>query len=138
MATQKQLEDFVASDEGMSIISGSLGIKNPTYTNSTHSPIVDVWFKRRIRVLVYTSASALTDEDIGRAVRYAASREPAVILLVAKMIPNDIDKAIRYLNTLNLKQAEKEKLGIVFLASIFIEREDKLSLHFPLRRQIHL
>ena len=138
MLSQETIEKWLASDDMMDVLRDILGISAQKYSNSIHSPLIDIYFAGKLRVLVYASSESLTDEDVGRMLRFSAARNPSVVLFVAKMIPTDIQKTVHYLNTLNLKQSDKEKQGIVFLAAVFIERNGSLSLHFPTKPQTEI
>lgn len=138
MVAQETLEKWLSSDEMMDVLRDILGISAHKYSNSIHSPLIDIYFAGKLRVLLYVSSGSLTDEDVGRMLRYSALRNPSVVLFVAKMVPTDIQKTVHYLNTLNLKQSDKEKHGIVFLSAVFLNRDGKLSIHFPEKPQIQL
>ena len=138
MVTQETLEKWLSSDEMMDDLRNILGISAKKHSNSVHSPLIDIYFAGKLRVLLYVSSDSLTDEDVGRMLRYSALRKPSVVLFVAKMIPTDIQKTVHYLNTLNLKHSNKEKHGIVFLSAVFLDRGGEMSLHFPEKPQIQL
>ena len=137
MVSGSELIQWLMSDEGLSALKQGLESEADVHTVNAHPPLLDIGLGNA-RIIAYVGDKTITDSDLGRAIRWAAQREPDAILFVAGGISDDIVSAAEYLNCLNLKNHGKEQQGVIFAAAQAMKRGETISLSFASRKEIVL